>query len=33
GMANESIKLKYARSEDVQMLKSWYLRGEKNESL
>ncbi|API80001.1 PH domain-containing protein [Staphylococcus argenteus] len=33
GMANESIKLKYARNEDVQMLKSWYLRGEKNESL
>ncbi|CDR28814.1 PH domain-containing protein [Staphylococcus schweitzeri] len=33
GMSNESINLKYARSEDVQMLKLWYLRGEKNGAL
>ncbi len=29
GVTNESIELKYASSKDVQILKSWYLRGEK----
>ncbi|WP_233276967.1 hypothetical protein, partial [Staphylococcus aureus] len=27
----QSINLKYARSKDVQILKSWYLRGENDE--
>ncbi|MDF4071825.1 hypothetical protein P3W82_21660, partial [Staphylococcus aureus] len=31
GVGAQSINLKYARSEDANKLKSWYLRGENDE--
>ncbi|MCL7502752.1 hypothetical protein M8379_11075, partial [Staphylococcus aureus] len=33
GVGAQSINLKYARSEDANKLKSWYLRGENDEGL